>query len=292
MINWSIFSDKIRYIDSCKNVTPNLTIRPLEEKKHRRLFSTLEVQEDQIPEMIFEENKVKEAYFDRYEDVQSEISQVARFDESSDLSTTYLGKINQTRKSVIRAEESFPISGQGYTMHKLSDKTDCSILIDTGTSQLYMSKSFYMQSKTLHALPNFALTTQRIKVGNGQYVAVLFIVPVIIEVHEHIFEVFTLVSEIHDNVDLVLGMKNAYELEGIIDMQDSSFRFLNRSIPFFSKEQAVVKPKEKKFIKIEALFVGEISGLAIVKMLDNKGQCTVVLKLKFIRKLCIFRCYK
>ena len=54
--------------------------------------------------------------------------------------------------------------------------------------------------------------------GNGQYVAVLFIVPVIIEVHEHIFEVFTLVSEIHDNVHLVLGMKNAYELEGIIDM--------------------------------------------------------------------------
>ena len=66
-------------------------------------------------------------------------------------------------------------------------------------------------------------------------------------------------------------------------MQDSSFTFLNRSIPFFSKEQAVVKPKEKKFIKIEAPFVDETSGLAIVKMLDSKGQCTVVLKLKFIR---------
>ena len=136
MIDWSIFSEKIRYVDSSTNVTPNLTIRPLEEKKHRRLFSTLEIQEDQIPEMIFEENKVKEAYFDRYEGVQSEISQVARFDESTDLSTTYLGKINQTRKSVIKAEESFPISGQGYTMGKLSDKTDCSILIDTGISQL------------------------------------------------------------------------------------------------------------------------------------------------------------
>ena len=74
--------------------------------------------------MIFEENKVKEAYFDRCEGVQSEISQATRFDESTDLSTTYLGKINQTRKSVIRAEESFPILGQGYTMGKLSDKTD------------------------------------------------------------------------------------------------------------------------------------------------------------------------
>ena len=144
MINWSIFNDKIRYIDSCINVTPNVTIRPLEEKKHRGLFSTLEIQEDQIPEMIFDENKVKEAYFDRYEGVQSEISQVARFDKCTDLNTTYLGKINQTRKSVIRAEESFPISGQGNTMGKLADETDCSILINTSTSQSYTSKSFYM----------------------------------------------------------------------------------------------------------------------------------------------------
>ena len=96
--------------------------------------------------MVFEENKIKEAYFDRYEGIQSEISQVMRFDESTDLSTTYLGRIGQTRKSVIRAEESFPISGQGYTVGKLSDKTDCSILIDTGASQSYMSKSFSMQS--------------------------------------------------------------------------------------------------------------------------------------------------
>ena len=45
----------------------------------------------------------------------------------------------------------------------------------------------------------------------------------------------------------------------------------------------VLKPKERKFIKIEALFVDEISGLARVKMLDNKEQCMMVLKLKFVR---------
>ena len=47
--------------------------------------------------------------------------------------------------------------------------------------------------------------------------AVLFVILVIIEIYRHLFEVFTLVSEIHDNVDLVLGMKNDYELEGIVD---------------------------------------------------------------------------
>ena len=69
----------------------------------------------------------------------------------------------------------------------------------------------------------------------------------------------------------------------MIDTWDSSPKFLNRSLPFFSKEQVVVKAKERKFIKIEATFVDEISGPAIAKMSDNKEQCTVVLKLKLIR---------
>ena len=63
MINWSICSDKIRYVDSCVNITPRLSVRPLEEKKHRKLFSTLKIEEDQIPDIIFDENKIKETYF-------------------------------------------------------------------------------------------------------------------------------------------------------------------------------------------------------------------------------------
>ena len=105
---------------------------------------------------------------------------------------------------------------------------------------------------------------QRVQVGNRQCVAVLFVIPVIIDVYRYTYEVFTLVSEIHDNVGLMLGMKNVFEL-GVIDMQDSPFRFLRRSTPFFSKEQVLLIPKEEKVIKIEAPFVDGISGLAIVK---------------------------
>ena len=71
--------------------------------------------------------------------------------------------------------------------------------------------------------------------------AVLFVITIVIDVYGHRFEVFILVSEIHDNVDLVLGMKNVFQLEGVIDMWGSSFKFLNRSIPFFSKEQVILK---------------------------------------------------
>ena len=45
-----------------------------------------------------------------------------------------------------------------------------------------------------------------------------------------------LVSEIFDNVDMVLGIKTLFELEGVIDSRESSFRFLIQSIPIFLHE--------------------------------------------------------
>ena len=58
---------------------------------------------------------------------------------------------------------------------------------------------------------------QRIQVGNGQYVNILFIIPIIIEISGHRFQVYTLVFEIHENVDIILGIINVFKLEGIID---------------------------------------------------------------------------
>ena len=118
-----------------------------------------------------------------------------------------------TREIKVKAEEKFPISGKGYTLGKLLDNTDCQILLDTDASKSYMSKSFYLRCNTLHALPQFTSNTQRIQVGTGQYVGVLFVILVIVDIHSHRFEIFTLVSEIHENVYLVLGIKNIFELE-------------------------------------------------------------------------------
>ena len=50
-------------------------------------------------------------------------------------------------------------------------------------------------------------STQKIQVGNGQCVSVLFIIPVIMEVHGHRFKIYNLVSKIYKNVDLDLGIK-------------------------------------------------------------------------------------
>ena len=104
-------------------------------------------------------------------------------------------------------------------MGKLLDRTECQILLDMGASKSFMSKSYYMHCKSLHSLPKFASKTKRIQVGNGQFVSVLFIIPVIVDINGHRFEIYTLVSEIHENIGLVLGIKNLFKLEGIINSQ-------------------------------------------------------------------------
>ena len=80
-----------------------------------------------------------------------------------------------------------------------------------------MSKSHYLCHKALHLLPKFASKTQKIQVGSRQYVSVLFVIPIIIDIHCHRFEIYTLESEIHENVDIALGIKNVLELEGVIN---------------------------------------------------------------------------
>ena len=103
---------------------------------------------------ILDRSKVE--YLDKYEGVKSEIVDTTRFDKNSDLSMTYLGQINMTHDKNLIVEERFPISKLGYTVGKLLDRTGCEILLDTGASKSFMSKSYFLHCKALHSLPKFA----------------------------------------------------------------------------------------------------------------------------------------
>ena len=221
MRNWSIFSDNVRYVQH-DHVTPqNLNIDTLDYRDHKELYlklreekrETLDVDFGLYPDVIISR------YLDVYEGVYAELLYANKFNENSDLSMTYLGQTKMMRDTKIKAEERFPITGQGFVSGKLLDGTECQILFNTGAEKSYMSKSYYLLCKTLHALPKFSSNTQRIQVGNGQYVSVLFVIPVIIDIHGHRFKIFTLVSKIHDDVDLVMGKKNIFKLEGVISQQ-------------------------------------------------------------------------
>ena len=153
-----------------------LDIRAVNKYKHKPSTDEREFKElhfGAMPQMLQEE------YMDVYEGIHSEIVSSNRFDENSDLSATYLGRVDKENQHKLKAEKSFPISEHGYTSGRLLGGTECQLLLDTGASKSFMSKSFYMQCKSLHSLPKLASRTQRIQVGNGQCVSVLFIIPVI-----------------------------------------------------------------------------------------------------------------
>ena len=83
--------------------------------------------------------KLQEEYMDIYEGIHSEIISSNRFDENSNISTTYLGRVDKENQHKLKAEESFPISEHGYTLGRLLDGTECQLLLDMGVSTSFMS---------------------------------------------------------------------------------------------------------------------------------------------------------
>ena len=219
MEQWSILNNVLNYVQHRKfnSMNHSLSVRPVNRYKIKPDMGK-ELRELDFGTVL---QSLQEEYLDVYEGIQSDIVSSSRFDENSDISTTYLGKIEgKESQDKLKAEESFPISEIGYILGRLLDSTKCQLLLDMGASKSFMSKSFYMQCKSLHTLPKFAATTQKIQVGNGQCIGILFIIPVIVKIHGQRFEMYTLVSEMHENVNLVLGIRNVFELEGVINSRD------------------------------------------------------------------------
>ena len=226
MEQWSMLSDNIVYVRSeDSDIMKSINIKPIDYREHKRMYRKMGKEGGERFNINFRESPeiMKSTYMDAYDDIYAEVVTTSRFDENVDFSTTYLGRIDMKREEVMKAEESFPISEQGFVMGKLMNGKECQILLDMGASKSYMSKSYYLRCKSLHNLPKFASKTQRIQVGNGQYVGVLFVILVIVEINNHRLEVFMLVSEIFDNVDMDLGIKNLFELEGVIDSRELEF---------------------------------------------------------------------
>ena len=71
-------------------------------------------------------------------------------------------------------------------------------------------------------------------------------------------------------------------MEGVINSRDCCFKFLNRSVPIFPEKEVILKPNEQKLIEVKAPFVDEISGMAIIKILNGGTYSTLLIKLKFM----------
>ena len=112
------------------------------------------------------------------------------------------------RQEKLKVEHKAPVPEDCYIPSKLLDGIDCLILLDTEASKSFKSKCFYLNYPLLYSLPKFVSKTKNILVGNGKYIGVLFVMPFVISLQGHRFEVYTFISEIYDNVNMVMGIRS------------------------------------------------------------------------------------
>ena len=109
MKEWSILSDHVKYITSGQSKTfNNLNTDQLNYRQDISLCR--ELQENTDLNFGSSSTKLKSEYLDMYEGIYAEIVSSNRFDEDTDLSTTYLGQTEMMRDMEIKAKENFPIT--------------------------------------------------------------------------------------------------------------------------------------------------------------------------------------
>ena len=277
MDEWSVLGTQMHYVQHPHSGNGGLTLNQCEEKIANQIISKIESPKEMS--LQGDSNIVKEVFHDKFEDVVHHLHFTEKFIDSRDISTTYLGVENLTLKDFHVAECTFPIYSNSHTWGQLVGGSPLDILLDTGASKCYMSKTFFDRNESLHKLPRYKTNIQGLRVGSGELVPAYFLVPVVFKVVRHKFEILALVSDIKGSTDLVFGVKNMFEVEGELSCRNSEFRFLNRAVPIFCSENFSLRPGCKRYVKVTTPFTQPLNGYAIVKIFYTNQCYTMQLKL-------------
>ena len=169
-----------------------------------------------------------------------------------------------------------PVYGRGVTEAFLMDNIPMKLFFDSGVSRSYLSKKLYDANKSLHKLPKFVTTCTGIKIGNGSIIPTLFVIPIQFMTNGHIFEIYTIVAEIDDGMDLVFGFKNM-TTEGMLNTRMGEYDFIGRSIPVFPQNDLDVPVGKQVLIKIKAPFGKKLSGRIMTKLYGSEKVFTMKL---------------
>ena len=273
--DWSVLSTEMYYTDqshpSLMVIDCKTTLLDQWEKSEKAPTVT----GCEVPEY-----PVMDLFLDQFDNITTRINTTGQFQDNRDVSTTYLGKEIITKQDHFLPELKFPIASTSHTWGQLIGGSTMNILLDTGASKCYMSRAYFERNKILHGLPKLKSTIKSLRVGNGNEVNAHFVIPILLKIAGHKFELYALVSDIQPTIDLVLGIKNMHELEGELSPRNSEFRFLNRAVPLFTLENFSLKPGCKRFVKCIAPFPSTITGTAIVKIVQGMRTITVQCKLQ------------
>ena len=215
-------------------------------------------------------------YLDRFSEVTASVHSSDQFNDEIDVTTTYLGPDKVCISDVFFPELHFPVYSNSHTHGYLHGVGMINILVDTGAHKSYMSKRFFDKSPGLHSLRRLPTVCSHLRVGDGYLIRSHFILPIVVKIFGHRFEIFTLVADLQEKDELVLGLKNMFELEGEYSCRSSEFRFLNRSIPIFPLSSHTIKPGARRTVKAFVPFLEYFSGMGIAKFTLGRTVYTIL----------------
>ena len=124
MEEWSILSDHVKYVTNGKSETfQKPSINSMNYRQKRHLYRSLNNEQTIKTNLNFGNSpeNLKTEYLDMYKGVYMEVISTDKFGEDTNISTTYLGQVNMTRNTEVKAEENFPMTARGYTRGHLLD---------------------------------------------------------------------------------------------------------------------------------------------------------------------------
>ena len=253
-LTWSILSTVVDYTECDKN-------SPYKEVNYSPVYSRFTDTKDLV------HDDAANHWQERYEEVSCNLYTRNSFDDSNDVSTTYLRYYkSKGEERIFPVDNHIPTDGRGVTGAFLMDNTPM--------------KLFFDANKSLHKLPKFSTTCTGIKIGNGSIIPTLFVIPIQFLTHGHVFEIYTIVAEIDDGMDLVFGFKNMAETEGRLNTRTGEYDFIGRSIPVYPQNDLDVPVGKQVLIKIKAPFGEKLSGRIMTKMFRSEKVFTMKIRIE------------
>ena len=274
---WSILSTVIDYTTTKDN-------GPYVEMNTSNLYNKLQEDEQLIS------GDSSDQWDERFEEVTCSLHCSHKFDDTNDVSTTYLGSyMAKDEPRTFPVDNHVPFDGRGMSKAHLSNGTPMKLFFDSGASRSYLPKRFYDSNPVLHDMPKFVTTCTGIRIGNGSVVPALFVIPILFMACGHTFEIFTIVAEIDDDMDLVFGFKNMVETESLLNTRTGEYDFIGRSIPIFPQNDLDVPAGVKAYIKVKAPFCDKLSGMICTKFFSRDMVYTLRVKFQDNQGIVQFR---
>ena len=171
----------------------------------------------------------------------------------------------------------------------LLDGAPVGLFFGSGASGSYLSERFCDSGPVLHDMPGFVAACAGIGVGGGSVVPALFVILVLFVACGHTFEIFTIVAEVDDGVDLVFGFKIMVETEGMLNTRMGEYDFIGGSVPVLPQNGLDVPAGEGVCIGVKAPFCDKMSGMVCVGFFGGDVVCALKVKFRDNQRIVQFR---